>query len=334
MRNYHENIKELLQANITAYFPKDAFLNYEKETGELRMRLEQFYGFGQTFIERKDMGFSFDHPIMYYSDNGTRNAVARLKGKYLMVEIFKGLFSWMNAFYIAKESKFDHNSIRPFRAITQAKGITPSKLLLQMVSLFAFYHEVGHLVQNSGQMLEEDYEEQLEGELSAGQVKVRHIRELDADWHASHRIAIHVKEFGEVNTPQGKVANPHIIFDIASLSLAGVYMYFISISEKKPEIYYNQFSHPHPSVRISYVIRFFFDNLAGNLPQGIDEKTILSNAIAIAAILMDEEGKKNIVDKFSDKLYKNIGDIEANIKEIMSNAETYPYTSEKLLKKD
>lgn len=334
MRQYNEVLLELKDAGIIPCKAGNNFLDISQENEALRSLLEPFFRLGQDFIERQDMGFSFNKPRLYFSDNNTLNAVARVSGEYLLIEIFKGAFTWMQDFYLTKGDKFEHESIQIFKKITAIRGVTPPMMLLQLTSLFFLYHESGHLVQRSGQMMEEeDYFEFIQNQCTGGMVPIRHIRELDADWFASHHVAMHIKEFSEVDTPNGVQVDRNIVFNLASLGLAGLYMYFISRSEKQPDIYYEEKCHPHPSVRLCYVAEFFLDNLQGNIEHQIDKKAILQNAIVISVLLMDNE-EQNIVTQYSNILYNEIDEIEVYIHTIMNNAEQYPYTCTKLLKKN
>ena len=92
-----------------------------------------------------------------------------------------------------------------------------------------------------------------------------------------------------------------------------MYMYFINRTDKNPVIYYQEKCHPHPSVRLSYMLVFVLDNLQANVPYPINKNEILKNAIQISEILM-KDGEDNIIEEYSKALLKEIKKVEDYIK--------------------
>ena len=78
------------------------------------------------------------------------------------------------------DSKFNQDGLEHFQKSSHIRVVTPGKLLLQLATIYYFYHVVDHLIQRSGQ--DADYVEYLQNECIGDEIPTRHMRELDADW--------------------------------------------------------------------------------------------------------------------------------------------------------
>jgi len=65
-------------------------------------------------------------------------------------------------------------------------------------------------------------------ECIGGQVRIQHMRELEADAFACHCLAMHAIQFSGENTRGGITVNPQSINDAAALALAAVYIFYIN----------------------------------------------------------------------------------------------------------
>lgn len=106
--------------------------------------------------------------------------------------------------------------------------------------------------------------------------------------------------------------------------MAAIYTYFIYQTDKDPIIYYQEKCHPHPSVRLSYMVVFILDNLQANIPYPINKNEILKKAIIISEILLKNE-KQNIIEEYSKALMQQIQNVEDYIKKIIGDGGKYPY---------
>src|SRR5690606_29804855 len=138
--------------------------------------------FGQEFLDRKDLEIDFNKARLYFKCDYSPNAAAGIKNDFYVVEINVGLVSWLYDYFNSKEDLLKNPTFDKFRAIANKKGVTPERFLIQLISLFCLYHEVGHLIQRYLEKEGDDYVEFSDADLNLQQVKVRHIRELDADW--------------------------------------------------------------------------------------------------------------------------------------------------------
>ena len=318
MRSYAEVIRELQEKAIVAIGGDF----YDFDDFPLNEEFENFFHFGQEYLDCDNLDFSVAPARLYFNTNTSVNALARTAGEYYLIEIYKGAIFWIHHFYVEKEDRFNNEALSHFRDITNRKGINPGFFLFQFVSIYFFYHEVGHLIQRTKS--DNDYLEFANIQLTSDQIRIRHMRELDADWYSAHCIAMHVIQFAEEETKDGSAVTTENLIEVASLALSGLYLYYIDqASHQSAEIYYEEYTHPHPSVRLSYMINFFLDNLQGNSEIQIDKNEILRNAIRVSELLT-VEGNNNIIKQYSIALYKQLDKVEEYILNIIRNTDAYP----------
>jgi hypothetical protein len=189
--------------------------------------------------------------------------------------------------------------------------------LFQVVTLFFLYHETGHLIQLNNQPRQ--YTEFLNRD---GEEEERHAKEFDADWFASNELAFHIVDlWRELNIEQ-ELEAIEVLHKMAELALAGVYVYLIKASKNYPQLYYQDLCHPHPSIRLAYIIHYYADTIRLHSGIGVDQGSILRNAMAISSELMSNE-EPNPVEYFSlDIIFQNLDGIEKYIHKMTNNCKT------------
>lgn len=321
MKSYTETIQQLRNEKIDPL--RGNYYDYHGHA--LGHEFDRFYTFCQSYLDRKDLNFNIRPARMYYNNIDDINAVARTKGEFSLVELFGGCLPALYEFFVSKSHLFQQVPFSVYSADTLRHDIDAGYFLFQFTTMYVFYHEVGHLIQQSAVPGLSNSLAFLEHDCTGSDVGFNHIRELDADWYSSSCIALHVKQFSEV--VQGDAA---YLARMTSLALSGIYTYYIYKSHQQQELYYEEHCHPHPSVRLSYLIIFFLDNLAANLPYRLDQRTVLTEAIRISERLLQTSGQ-NIVETYSKAIYENATTIEAYINQIMRNGRRYPFLCNQLL---
>jgi hypothetical protein len=311
--SYEEVVEQLKSKNIS---PRNGEYYYYKEF-PLEELFDGFFKFAQTFLEDPNISVEIRPARMYFTTNTNLNALAWNCKGYNLIEIFKGTIFILHQEYVEKEPLFEDLFLKPFKDAALLKESGASVFLFKFSSLYIIYHETGHLIQRSKTAFFD--EEQLSGDLTAAQIKERHIREHDADWFAAQQIMFHLLDFSK---EEGGNRNALILSNVISLSLAGIYMYFILQSTKNPVFYLADKSHPHPNVRVCYIIFYMFECLGGNL-EGLNHQEILSNAILIAEKLLITDDR-NIVQEYSLNLNEQLDQIEQYINKIRADTEEYP----------
>jgi hypothetical protein len=292
----------------------------------LERDFEGFFDFGQDHLERDDNDYGFRLGNIYYNNLIDFNALAWSKDGRYLIEVNKGALFHLNRLYTSKKPLFDQEDLSAYRELIGKKGITPEYFLFQFSTLFLFFHEVGHLIQ---QQMEgpgaEPYVEFLEETiLDLDKVRVRHMREFDTDWFGGQQLSFYIKQFAIDLSPVGRAIDREILKMVGSLAVATVYMYFVDRSEGAVDLYFEERTHPHPWVRLNYMIFCVIENLAGNLKVPIPKEEILKEAIRLSELLMTTEDT-NVVMVHSLGIYGRIEEIEVYIKQIMENTERYPF---------
>lgn len=326
MRKYKDLIKELGEKGIK---PIGGDF-YDYEGFPLEEEFHRFYEYCQEYLDRNDLGFKIAPARFYYNTSTSENALAYVKNGYSLIEIFKGAIFQLHTFYSGKKNLFERDPLTGYEKMTQKAGVDSAYLIFQFVTLFFLYHEVGHLIQRI--IGSKDYTEFVKADCTGDEVKERHMREHDADWFAAGQLAFHVVDFAKRSNPKDDKELVAIASDMTAMALAGVYTHFIRWSRDYAKVYYEEHCHPHPSVRLSYIIIYLLETMDANLPSRLDQKTILKNAIRISEVLM-MEGEDNIIEKYSMELYAEMAKVEDYINQIRKNAESYQYLSRRVVAK-
>jgi hypothetical protein len=323
MRFYKDVFNELKEGNITGVGGD----MYDFSTHALRNDYQSFFEFCQKYLDRKDQGFDFKKARIFYSDNSDENAAAYLEQDYYIVEIFKGTIEELDDFFRGKNELFGKASIRGYRDLIKNTGQEPGDFLFQYASLFFIYHETGHLLQRT--LGGSNNIEFATDNCIGAEVKEQHIREFDADWFASQQMAFHIVDFAKLhsNNPAGLFA---MVSDVAAISIAGIFCHFIKWARDFEKIYYEENCHPHPLVRVLYIVRFLLDAINNNVNRRPDEGQVLHNALILCEVLMMEPGN-NVVEKLIAPMHDQMDKIETYIKKIMEDAESYPFLSRKVM---
>ncbi|MEP7374640.1 MAG: hypothetical protein ABI675_14695 [Chitinophagaceae bacterium] len=326
MRNYTETIKELKGKGINPLFGDF----YEFDDFPLAKEFKEFYNYCQEYLDRDDLGFKIAPARFYYNTNTGENAVAYIKNGFSLVEIFKGTIFELHTFYTGKKPVFNTEPLSGYEKVTQRGGVDSSYFLFQYATLFFLYHEVGHLIQRS--LGSTDLTEFAAEKCTGDEIVIKHIREHDADWFAAGQLAFHITDFAKRCEPKDEKEFESILSDITAMALAAIYTHFIRWAKGYSKIYYQEYCHPHPSVRLSYIIIYLLDTVAANISVKLDQNSVLKQAIKISEVLMMEPDN-NIIEKYSIELFEEIKKVEDYINKIRNDAESYPYLSRKVLVK-
>jgi hypothetical protein len=124
---------------------------------------------------------------------------------------------------------------------------TLKELFTYLITSYLFYHELAHILQLTDNNDIRTYTFQEEyNEKSTYDFK-NHIYELDADLFGISLGTILILQYIDNN----KIPKNHVIlFNLLTLYILIVANIFIAFSKNINDIYYNNFSHPHPIVRI------------------------------------------------------------------------------------
>jgi len=322
MANYLETLQPLIHANILT---ESEIYNYENDY--LQQVFQRFFDFCSENLELNQADYHITPSHFYYANNYEINATAYQKDGRKLIAVNMGAIDKLWSFYEGKNAFFESPENEHYQGIAEHKHISATELLFQYTTLFFYYHEFGHLIQHNNDPNNFSLKENLIANESAENSLQKHIFEFDADWFAAGQLAFVLVEFykdhdGHLYTTRENLS------DLISLGLAAIFIYFVLTSDQFPQIYYQGRSHPHPYVRISYVLTFVMDTFQPNLPEGIDLnlQAILANAVLLSEHLL-ATNFGNPAMTFAGVFLEESESIEAYINAVIEASENYPELS-------
>ena len=317
MANYDEVIQPLLDQGLLV---KDEVYYYHEDP--LAQPYQIFFDFCFNNLQKSIEEFNLGPSHVYYGSPYEINACAYGKAGHKFISIYMGALEMIWTFYEDRAALFGQQINQHYNEISAHRELAPYELLYQYTTLYFYYHELGHLIQYSDSDDGFSEKENLGADIPEDGVLAQHALELDADWFAASQLALHLiqyyqKEQGEL------VGSLDQISRLISLGLSAIFNYFILSAQQNPGIYYEERSHPHPIVRISYVLVFLMDTFKPNLPDNFELNLgeILTSAIELSEqLLVNEFGNQAM--NFAAIYLPEAGNIEAYIKKIMAAAES------------
>jgi hypothetical protein len=246
--NYQDNIKELRElANI----PLADIFNYEDSP--IQYLYAKYFQFCQENLSEQCHQFDIKPARFYYRSEFDINARAGKHNGYSIIGMNMGtIHSLYQTFYVQNHTfEKDKHLINSYRELGAKFDVPPGHLMFQLAILFTFYHERAHLIQKSTILSSGLSEKPYELEQSEFNIE-RHILEIDADLDAAYYICSHLFEYWR-KLPE-KDQTGENLQKILAIGVAGIFSYFLLYFNQPVEIYYDKHTHPHPLIRITYIL--------------------------------------------------------------------------------
>ncbi|MDB5231637.1 MAG: hypothetical protein JWN76_2442 [Chitinophagaceae bacterium] len=234
----------------------------------------------------------------------------------------------LHSFFTDRASLFDLPILAEFRTLNSKLDTHMALLMYQLSMEFIYYHELAHLIQYSP--LDDDCltEHVIEVEktdevyaVSAGKDDpydlIKHVKEFDADLHGGYFICLHLIQYWKkLDESDRSQANLELLI---SLGTGAIFSYFILLLQKYPEMYYDASDHPHPLIRILYIIDMFIQTAEKNQPQGMSIKpeAILNRAFRLTEAMFTFAGGENVVKNFADIFMGEKENIELYVNNVL-----------------
>jgi hypothetical protein len=307
--NHNENIKELYQTEGI----QDAF-NYA--VNDPYKVVEQYFQFCQENLSEECGEFNIQPARIYIRKDTAVNGYATRTDNQSIIAVNFGTIVTLFRFFTDNRSIFEKDELKEFYLLYRHFNL--DVLAFQITTQFTYYHELAHLIQRS------PIANQWIGELYARYIKEgdgyslkRHLYEFDADLFGSGHEAIHIIDYWKKLPADLKT--PDHLGQLLSLGAGAIFSYFLFLMEKYANIYYKAGDHPHPIVRISYMVDNFIRNAAHNCPEGVqlNAHAILTRAFQIAEHWFSRDHEKtkavNEFAKFFENEGQNIADYINNV---------------------
>lgn len=192
--------------------------------------------------------YGVESSYIFYYNHRVPNAKAGISKGYGIILFNAGLLISLIQNLLDKKEIDDvfKNKYPEFHKFLDNPG---NDLVYQAAQHFTFYHELGHLIQQSKDLSTYLAERPTQPEVFDF---TRHKLEIDADSFSAIAIAAHVHQY--VFKICGEELNAEKIESIIEIFCSGVLLNFLTFDSFKDEMYYEEGTHPHPILRILNVI--------------------------------------------------------------------------------
>lgn len=319
--NYNDIIEEL---KAKAQVPSGDIFEYD--FSEIKDIYQRYFQFCQKNLTEECSDFDIQPAKFYYRSEYGINARAGLQNGYFIIGVnMQTIHSLYDLFY-EKNNIFETDPflLENYKELTDKFDVPPGHLMFQLATLFTFYHERAHLIQKSDLLSASLFEQpaQINGQAFSME---RHVIELDADLDAAHKICFHLIEyFKKLNTDNRTSEN---LQKILSLGVASVFSYFLLYYKDGVKVYYKEYTHPHPLVRISYIVDCFVRVAEINLPGDlkIDLGKTIRDGFAIADTFYKSVFNIELVEAFAGQFMSESKNVEAYVNELLGVGEGMAY---------
>ena len=253
--------------------------------------VENFFQFCQTDLSTPREEYNILPALLYIRRSMEVNAAARKWNDYYIMRVNFGTLTTMFRIYTDRRTIFGSPELSDYKHLHDNLDASLDYLLFQLSIQFTYYHEKGHLIQVSpveNNWIQESYA--YEHPENDPFELPRHMYEFDADIFGSTMIGFHLLQYWKKQPDELRThENLNLL---ASIGITSILSYFIFLLQKYVAMYYAASTHPHPLIRISYIV----DNLVKTVEDNLEDNVLDRNAI------MER------VFAITDKLFTSSGD--------------------------
>lgn len=255
--------------------------------------------------------YGIDPSIVFFNSNFSKNAWASKQNNIYIISFNMGLVVHLIQMFQEKEDLLTEERNKDFFYFEKLLD-NPIHILMHQNSVhFTFYHEMGHLVQKSD-LLENRLYEHLDN--SDGYLERRHLLELDADEFSSISIGAHILQYAEkmFGDEVTKIQFENLIV----ISCSSIFLYFLSFESNKREIYYEKFTHPHPVIRVMWIVFSIVGYCTRSLEAkgidlGLNGREIVDKTFEFSESISGQFFEDNLISDFNESLGTEITNIIA-----------------------
>jgi hypothetical protein len=297
---------------------------YVYENDDLKEVFGQYFEFCFQALKRTEDRYCIKPSFAAYLNDLSVNAKAGLVEDNFVILFNMGLIANLYPFFLNYRFDFNKKAYKRFELIERYFDASPEWLMYQISTQFTFYHEQAHLIQKSEElksMIFENYS----GSNKAFSLE-HHVLEIDADYWGAHFICYHITEYWQKQ--DRKAQTQETLIALLILGLSAIFSYFIFLSSGHYKIYLKESTHPHPSIRISYLADVFL-NVASQTFQ--DQFDLNLNGLLVECFSVCEEMFKDrkpefdFIDTFLKELKEQINPAQVYIREMQIEIIKRPY---------
>lgn len=285
---------------------------------DLEQIFELFFQFAQENLNLNDYSVSIDPARIYYRNIDTINARAGLSSGIYVVGINRGTIEKLYDFFISLDEVFDLDILAEYSAIDNLLSDSLVYLMYQLCTTFTYYHEKAHLLQKSAEIhsFEEEYKVNSANEIYS---QLHHTLELDADLYAAFFCAMHILGYWDDLPEESKTEKSLLL--LSSCAVASIFSYWLLLLGNNNEIYYKASDHPHPVIRITYLVTSIAETLKSNYDNylNINVNEVVQKSIILSDAFFRIKGKNN-VEEYMQMFIQESSNIKNYINELLEFA--------------
>lgn len=274
IKTYKDQKEELINK---IGFKKEEIFEYE--FSPLKDEFDWVFKFYQENL-KKNVKYGITPALIFFNTNLSINAWAGKNKGYYIISFNMGTIVRLIQLFIEKLEVFysDEDQFSDFEKLLD----NPVNVLMYQNAIhFTFYHEMAHLVQQSELLNDKIYEKCNEADNYS---EIKHILELDADEFSALSIGGHILRYAE--TTFGDKINSSQFEGLVIISCSSIFLYLSLFQTSKRDIYYDESTHPHPTIRILWIIFTIVSYCSHSLKaKGIqielDKESIIDNTFLI-----------------------------------------------------
>lgn len=228
--------------------------------------IEPYYQFCQENLSKENGEYDIQPAKIYIRNSMEVNAGATRTPNHSIIAVNFGLLPHLFQFFTNGDSIFEREELSTYKPLDEAFDL--DYLSYQLTTQFTYYHELAHLIQRSPVLnlwVDELYARNIrEGD---GYDLKKHVFEFDADLFGAGQEALHMIQYWKRLEPP--LQTPANLGLLLSVGVGATFSYFLMLMENYANMYYKASDHPHPMVRILYIVDMFVKTAALNFPEGV-----------------------------------------------------------------
>lgn len=320
MYDYNTLTNGLVSGGI---IPQDDIYDYSKD--DLKIIFERYFQYCQTALCENSQEYNIQPSTFYFRNDFSVNAAAGKIQDHYIVRVHMGLIVTLyNKFYNENELFDQDESKEIYKVLASSFDVPIGYVMFQLASYLTFYHEQAHLIQRSP-LLTSFLTEYNAAPSPSNYSSLKHALEFDADLHASHCLIFVLEAFWKKLPDQYHTAE--YASELLALALGSAFTYMMYLEEGYTNIYYKEGTHPHPIIRITYMLdamtriaELNFDGIE------LDTKKILNQAFKIASAYCEAGLQRDMVEAYASMLSREYPNIENFVNTVLiPESDAIPY---------
>lgn len=302
--SYTKEISEIIQSKL---INNDEIFNYFETP--LESICNSLYLYYKKLIENNSDLYNIDPNFFFYKNNTTVNASAYIKGKNTLISINIGTINKLKNTFLDNEElteKIFGESIQKLNKILIEKNSSVMEYMYHSSIIFLINHEIGHLIQNNGE-LEKKFNESIE---DTEEFNIdNHIYEVDSDIFACMKLTQDIHQAWQKFDDEFKT--DEFLCDLISLATSAIGIFKLFNLNAEKEMYYKDKSHPHVAIRYILIqenIVNYISHIRGSKISDEFKDSMMLNSFSIIEIL-NKFHKDSFFDNFTKICNQNSKDI-------------------------